>query len=269
MIGNYKMNNKIIVDIENPLDVSNALDTILNNLDDLCKNAIENNGVKYTNHEYTGMKYGKYEGKNFVEYKVELHTDMPSYSELAFFLNAAKESNNTDKILTFIKHIIQKNKTQKVWLDDEMPMGLNASFALAYNGKKYISNFIDFLRTTDMNHEVYQPIFIELLEKKWGICNETIELLAARSSSISGQWGVECHDTLDLSNEQKRYYLECLLKDTLFSKRIYPDILIEACQTLGISIHTDKFSKLFVNCGAYSTPTFETLELPSLIKQIL
>lgn len=251
--------NKITVDIENWIDVSKKLDAILTNLDDLCENARKN----------SGLKYGKYQEGNFIEYQINLHADMPSYSELVFFLSAVKDSNNTSKTLIFVKQIMQKNQLEKVWLDEEMPMGLNASFALAYNEKTYISNFIDFLRTTDMNHEVYQPIFIELLEKKWGICNETIELLAARTNSIAGQWGVELHETLELSDKHKIHYLKCLLKDTLFSKIAQPDLLIEGCNTLGISVDEDKFNAFFINRGAFANPIFKMTEIPSLVEEIL
>lgn len=250
--------NIIIVDIEDSVDVSKKLDIIINKLDDLCKNARKNGGIRF----------GKYQENNFVEYEINLHEDMPSYSELVFFLSAIEDGNNINKIRTFIQDIMQRNLVKKTWLDDEMPMGLNASFALAYNDKKYISEFIDFLRTCDMNHEVYQVIFIELLENKWQNCHEILELLAARTNSIAGQWGIEEHEKLDLSAGQKKHYLMCLLKDTLFSKNIQTDILIEGCETLGISIDENKFNSLFINRGAFSNPRFEMTDIPYLVEQI-
>ena len=251
-------NNIIIVDIEDSVDVSKKLDIVIAKLIDFCKNTEEN----------TGIKLGKYQENNFVEYQINLHKDMPSYSELVFFLSAAEDSNNTNKIITFVKDIMQRNLEEKTWIDDEMTMGLNASFALAYVDKKYISNFIDFLRTCDMNHEVYQHIFIELLENKWQICNEILELLAARTNSISGQWGVEEHKRLNLSTEQKKHYLMCLLKDTLVSETVHTDILIKGCETLGVPIDENKFNSLFIDRGAYSNPIFKMTEIPHLVEQI-
>ena len=252
-------NNIIIVDIDDSIDVSKKLDFMITKLDNLCEYARENGGIRF----------GKYQENNFVEYEINLHDNLPSYSELVFFLSAAEDSNNINKILTFIQEIKQKNQIKKTWLDEEMPMGLNASFALAYNDKKYISEFIDFLRTCDMNHEVYQFIFIELLENKWQVCNEIIELLAARTNSISGQWGVLEHKRLDLTTEQKKHYLVCLLKDVLFSKNIDTDILIEGCETLGVSVDKNKFNSLFINRGAFSNPTFEMSEITSLAEQMI
>lgn len=224
----------------------------------MCENAREKGGIRF----------GKYQENNFVEYKINLHREMPSYSELVFFLSAVEDSNNINKIIAFIKQIMQRNLVEKTWLDDEMPMGLNASFALAYNDKKYISEFINFLRTCDMNLEVYQTMFIELLENKWQICYEVLELLAARTNSISGQWGVEEHERLDLSSEQKKHYLMCLLKDALFSKRVNTDILIQGCEILGVSIDEDKFNSLFINRGAFSETTFEMTDIRYLAEQI-
>lgn len=251
-------NSKIIVDIEDAIDVSKKIDFILANLDELCENARENGGIMY----------GKYQEENFIEYEIDLHKDMPSYSELVFFLSAVNNSDNINKIRIFVKDIMQRNKVKKIWLDEEMPMALNASFALAYTEKKYISEFIDFLRTCDMNHEVYQFVFICLLEKKWQVCDEILELLAARTNSISGQWGLEFHDTLNLSDEQKKHYLNSLLKDTLFSKIVYPNMLIDGCNKLGISVDNNKFNSFFINRGAFSNPTFVMSEIPSLVEQM-
>ncbi|WP_298952971.1 hypothetical protein [uncultured Nonlabens sp.] len=251
-------NNTIIVDIEDTVDVSNKLDIVLKNLDELCETAQKNEG----------LRFGKYHENNFVEYEINLHRDMPSYSELVFFLSAVKDGKNIDKIKKFVQDIMQRNLVKKTWLDDEMPMGLNASFALAYTDKKYISNFIDFLRTCDMNHEVYQAVFIELLEKKWKTCHEILGLLAARSNSIAGQWGIEGHEKLELSAGQKKHYLQCLLQDTLFSINIDTDLLIEACETLGVLIDENKFNSLFINRGPFSNPRFEMKDIPYLVEEI-
>jgi len=250
--------NKIIVDIDNPVDVSKTLEALLANLETLCEYATENKGIKY----------GKYHEESFIEYQINLHDNLPSYSELVFFLTAAKNSSNFNVIVSFVEAIMQKNKTKKVWLDQEMPMGLNASFALAYTNKTYISNFIDFLRTTDMNKEVYQYIFISLLEKKWGICNEVIALLAARIHSISGQWGVESHEALALSSDQEKYFVKCLLEDILFLSMVQPDLIIDGLETLDIPVNINKFNELFINRGAFSSPLFQNKNIENIIEDL-
>jgi len=247
-------NNQFEVALENSSSVSNTLDILLVNLEILCESSVDTNGIKY----------GVYQEGNFIEHKTEIHRRIPSYSELAFFLSAVKDTNNSDKILTYIQLIKQKNKVKKVWLDDEMPMGLNASFALANNEKKYITAFIELLRTCDMNHEVYQHFFIELVLNKWGICDETLALLAARSGSISGQWALEGFDIPTLLKEQKKCFLEYLLQDSFESKHIFPNNLINAFKIVEISVDNEEFIKLFDR----GKPMFDKTNIQNIIEKM-
>ncbi|MFX3470803.1 tetratricopeptide repeat protein [Leptospira borgpetersenii] len=55
--------------------------------------------------------------------------------------------------------------------------------------KKNIENYINFLRSNDLNHEVYQSDDINALVEKWGWCQETLSLMAVRC--FRGQFGTD------------------------------------------------------------------------------
>ncbi len=245
---------KFEVNLENPLSIADTLDRLLANIGALCETAVEKNGIE------TGLRYGVYKDGNFIEHTCKVHDRIPLYSELAFFLQSAKNTANTNKILKYVQFIMAKNKVEKVWLDDEMPMGLNASFSLAYTNKEYISDFINFLRTVDMNHEVYQVYFIKILLNRWGICDPILKLLAARAGSISGQFGLEGCDIPSLSDDQKKAFFEYLLKDSLSARAVFPDLLKDALDQLGVVVTKDKFNRLF---NRYN-PIFSLTNIPDL-----
>ena len=240
--------NEIEIDIAKPLSISQTLDYLLDSFDHICDLA-ESNG---------GIQYGTNENGIFKALESEIHPKIPSYSELSFFIKATENKDNLDQIQTYLQKVIKKNESKVLWFDDEMLMGLNAAFALAFNDSTYISDFVDLLRSCDMNHEVYQTYFIEILLSKWGICKETVSLLAARSGSISGQYGIEAYNIPELMDEQKALFVENLFKDALKSKAVFPDLLIDALEFLEISIDSNKF-KAFFN---QHKPTFKESDSP-------
>ncbi len=247
------MDNRIEVDLENSESVSAVLDYLTNDFDSICKTASANGGIEY----------GRIISNSFDAYEIKIHDEIPSYSELAFFMKAVENEENTSRVSRYVQIAAERNNKEKIWFDDEMPMGLNAAFALAGKDKKYIDDFIDLLRTCDMDHEVYQCFFIDLLLDKWKICDETLNLLAARSGSIVGQFGledIEKYEIDDLTDEQKSYYFKCLMEDSLKSPAVYPDLLIDAMELLDINVDQDKFSDLF---DGYS-PAFDSSGLPVL-----
>ncbi len=130
-------------------------------------------------------------------------------------------------------------------MNDELQKGLNAAFALAFSDEKYIYDFVNVLRTFDLNNEVYEPFFIDLLLDKWMICDEVLFLLAARSGSISDQWGFEKLEIPTLNGDHKNKFLTYLLEDALKSKTVFSENLLDSMELLDIVVDPEKFSRLF------------------------
>ncbi|WP_459212214.1 hypothetical protein [Aquimarina rhabdastrellae] len=140
---------------------------------------------------------------NLIVLENSIHPKIPNYSELAFYLKVIKTSGSIEKLKKITQIVIHRNSIEPVWMNEEIPMGLSIVFALAFHDKRYIFDFVTVLRTFDLNHEVYESFFIELLLNKWKICDQTLFLLAARSGSLSGQWGIEGYDIPKLNTVQK------------------------------------------------------------------
>lgn len=239
----------IKVNLSSNQNILDTLDYLFYNYDKVAKISYENSGIQF---------YDQLTGK-LIELEEPIHPRIPNYSELAFYLKVVKEDGSIDKIEKITKIAVEKNSPTSLWMDDEIQMGLSAAFALAYSNKNYISNFITILRTFDLNHEVYETFFIELLLGKWKICDEILLLLAARSGSISGQWGIEGYEIPTLNSPQKNKFITYLLEDTLQSKRVCIDLLLDAMESLDIIIDHKRFKKLF----EYHKPPFHKDDIPS------
>lgn len=240
--------NQIIVDINNEDEIKKTLEYLNQNFEVICKLA----------DEYCGMEFGLIIDGSFMEYTMEPHPLLPSYSELAFFMVAARNYDNLVPIQQFLQQIIAKG--EYLWFDDEMPMGMNAAFAVAILYKEYIICFILICRASDMDNETFQAAFIEMLLNHHGICNETLDLIAARACSISGQYGLEGIEIEGLSIEQKNAFFQKLLFDAFYKPVVYPDLLIDALEQLDISVNKEKFNALF----SENRPAYAPDDLPSL-----
>lgn len=244
------MNHIIKVDLSSNQNILHTLDYLSNNYDKIAKDSYENSGIEF---------YDQLTGK-LIELEEPIHPQIPNYSELAFYLTAVKEDNCKGQIKKITQIVVDKNRAKSLWMNEEIQMGLSAAFALAFSSKSYISNFITVLRTFDLNHEVYEPFFIELLLDKWKICDEILLLLAARSGSISGQWGIEQYDIPILNNAQKNKFISYLLEDTLKSNAVFTDLLLDAMKSLNIMIDKEKFKNLF----KHHKPLYDKNNIPSL-----
>lgn len=244
------MKNEINLDFSSNQEITDALNYLMHNYDEIAEHAFENSGILF---------YDRITG-NKLTLESEIHPEIPNYSELAFFMKAAENENNIGQVLKYIQLVIEKNKNKSIWMNDEIQMGLSAGFALAYTDKKYVTNFIDLLRTFDMDHEVYEPFFIELLLNKWEICNEILLLLAARSGSITGQWGIEDYEIPSLTDEQKKIFVKYLFEDILNTKAVFPELLINALEFLSISVNNQKFESYF----EHHKPLYNKSNIPDL-----
>ncbi|NMH87698.1 hypothetical protein [Flavivirga algicola] len=244
------MKNEISLDLSSNQDILNTINHLMHNFNEIAKDSWDNSGIEFHNSL----------NDTLITLEASIHPNIPGYSELAFYLKATENKDNFNKIAEYIQLVIEKNSVKPIWMNEEIPMGLSAGFSLANADKRYIINFIDLLRTLDLNHEVYETFFIEILLGKWKICDETLLLLAARSGSLSGQWGIENYEIPPLNPEQKNTYIKYLLEDTLKSKVIDTGLLIDALEFLDISIDNEKFKSLFKNYK----PIFNESNIPIL-----
>lgn len=244
------MKHKINLNLFSDQDILNTLNYLIDNYDEIAKDSYENSGLEFYDNSTN----------NLIELDTSLHPEIPNYSELAFYLTVVGDKNNFEKAEKFTQTVIEKNSSKSIWMNEEIQMGLSAAFALAFEDKRYVLNFVNVLRTFDLNNEVYEPFFIELLLEKWEICDETLFLLAARSGSISGQWGIEEYDIPTLNNLQKNKFITYLLEDTLKSKTVFVDILLDSMESLNITINHEKFKSLF----EHHKPLFDEDNIPSL-----
>ena len=173
-------------------------------------------------------------GLNEFNFEIELYDEegniLSTFNERSLFNEAIKYNSILTLILDYI-NITAYGKHLRVWLSDEIPLGTYAILALVNKNRHWIINYIDFLRTSDLDHEVYQVEDIEAIIEKYGWCNETCRLAIARTVSCSGQFGDEQFDWflenglkeyLDISENRDLFIYYILLEfDMAFSKVSY------------------------------------------------
>lgn len=135
--------------------------------------------------------FGIIQNGNFVEY------ELPDDSPLSEYYNRMLNKN----VFYFFGEIAQNEKIQphlleyvkvlngEIWMDEELPFGLQEAFALAFGNKRYITDFAKYLHSNDLDHETCQGFIIDMLVKKWGKCTEILNLIAARGILL-GQNGL-------------------------------------------------------------------------------
>lgn len=126
------------------------------------------------------------EGKNYC-------SEFPYFtSETLFFRTAAEYKELHPLILKYVDHLIRHSREAKLlWSHDETPAGTDAIESLVFKDQKYLPKYIEFLRTNDMDHEVYQDYGIGYIIKKYGWNEDTVRLAAVRLGVCHGQHGDE------------------------------------------------------------------------------
>lgn len=189
-----------------------------------------------------------------------IHPEIPNFSELAFYLIAADHPACLPGIEAITRIAIKKNRPRPVWVNAEVQLGLSAAFALAHQDPRYLPRFVAVLRSLDLKHEVYEDFLIGLLLDRWPVGDEVLQLLAARSGSIAGQFGIENLPVPALDRAHKGLYLRHLLEDCLQAPVVHADLLVDALQRLDIAIDFEHFETLFVN----RRPVFTEHNIPTL-----
>ncbi len=141
-------------------------------------------------------------------------------SETVFFRKAASHNELHPLILAYVDSLIKQSlEGNRLWSGDETPAGTDAIEALAFSDAKYIKKYIEFLKTNDMEHEVYQDYGIGYIIKTHGLNEDTLRLIAVRLTECLGQHGGENVSML-LEETEFGEYLEEEENAELFLKHL-------------------------------------------------
>ncbi|WP_421850391.1 hypothetical protein [Marinomonas sp.] len=147
-----------------------------------------------------------------------------------FFTAAIKFEDARNTAVKLFKQIIEYNKRHgefaTLYADYdtlEIPYGLILGQYLVKHSKQYCHLYGQFIKTLDMDHEVYEADVIFDGFERYGCCPETLELLAIRCLSASGQHGVE---------ELELYVDNFSVNDYLTNKTHYQSFLAQLKQEL-------------------------------------
>lgn len=157
-----------------------------------------------------------------VMYKEEMVMELID-GEMAFFKSVVQYEQLLDFIIDYVNTAENGKYGIRIWEDCETPLGNGAMMSLVENDKKYIKNYIDFLRTCDLDHEVCQWGDIDSVITKYGFTKETTKLVLVRLMSCAGQSGKEQFtDFLDKGLEtyladNKELFLTALVAETNYS----------------------------------------------------
>jgi len=130
--------------------------------------------------------------------ELEVKQVCPESTHPAFF-KAAVENKDTHKTaVKLFKEIIEYNKRHGIdetlicdYETGMVPYGLYLGEHLVNYSKKYCHLYGQFIKTLDMDHEVYEADIIYNAFQLYGCCPETLALLAVRLLPASGQHGME------------------------------------------------------------------------------
>lgn len=111
--------------------------------------------------------------------------------EESAFLEQATEYFWLDELLQDYIDATLDHRGRRLWMNEEVPSGSPAARALALRNRGHLATYEAFLRTNDMNHEVYQHEDLQALVERWGWCEALYPLVAARALTLGGQHGDE------------------------------------------------------------------------------
>ncbi len=141
------------------------------------------------------------EGNKLVSVSFKIAYKVPGKKALNFdeekiFKEAAPYDSLAGAMLEYIRATEKGDEGSRVMMpeNDEYeshPAGTFAILSLVLRDKKWIADYIDFLRTNDMDSEVMQRWHIIEIIEKYGWCEETSKLAIARNVSCCGQEGKE------------------------------------------------------------------------------
>ncbi|WBX74179.1 hypothetical protein PG913_02855 [Tenacibaculum pacificus] len=139
--------------------------------------------------------------------------------EKALFNEVRKYNTLSSATIKYLKVTDDGEYDSRIWEDCENPLGTEAILSLVSKDKKWMPEYINFLRTCDLDHEVNQGGDMEELIEQYGWNKETCSLAIARLITCCGQHGSEQFEDLlenglsDYIQENKLLFLEKLMEE--------------------------------------------------------
>jgi hypothetical protein len=120
--------------------------------------------------------------------KSTFHTPAKKWiRERVFFERTSKHPELDEKTLAYVKNVT--NRKRDLGHNDLRPVGSYAIVPLVLRDKKHIGALIEHMRGTDLDHESFHCSLVEELLSRYGLCEETMELVAYRAVDGAGQHG--------------------------------------------------------------------------------
>lgn len=107
--------------------------------------------------------------------------------ERVFFARTSKHPELDQKTLAYVKNV--SNRKRDLGHNDMRPVGSYAIVPIVLRDKKHIGALIEHMRGTDLDHESFHASLIEELLVRYGLCEETLDLVAYRAVDGAGQSG--------------------------------------------------------------------------------
>ncbi len=117
-------------------------------------------------------------------------------NEKQFFKEVAEHEELAPLIIEYCNVTADGEEGTRIWLPESEdyeshPAGTHAIMALVRKDEKWIPEYINFLKTNDLDHEAEQIWHIRELIETYGWSKETIRLAIARNISCIGQAGTD------------------------------------------------------------------------------
>ena len=109
--------------------------------------------------------------------------------ERVFFERCAKHEELHPSMLAYARNVTDRERD--LGHSDMRPIGCFAIVPLALRDPKYIGALVEHMRGTDLDHETFHEALIDELVRRYGLRDETMELLAYRAVDGAGQNGEE------------------------------------------------------------------------------
>jgi hypothetical protein len=120
--------------------------------------------------------------------KSTFHTPAKKWiRERVFFERTSQHAELDRKTLAYVKNVTDRKRD--LGHNDLRPIGSYAIVPLVLRDKKYIGAFIEHMRGIDLDHESFHCSLIEELLARFGLCEETMDLIAYRAVDGAGQHG--------------------------------------------------------------------------------
>ncbi|WP_196890433.1 hypothetical protein [Aureivirga marina] len=170
------------------------------------------------------------------------------FEEKNFFTKVTEFENLHDLVLKYCDVLKHGEENSRIWIldsfDEAPPAGTFAILALVNKEKSWISEYIKFLRTNDLEHEVAQFWDIKSILEKYGWNTETCRLAIARNVSCCGQVGREQFS--QFLEKGLKIYLNKKENKTMFLKLIKEEFDIWEKVDFRIKDGSSKYFKTYV-----------------------